>query len=128
MNDQTPQTPATPDGAASVLTVGLGVLRPHELEVYDELIGLYFYEQTNGSKKLWWRPMDLGGHDGSHHSRTLAKLVKLGLAERRQRGSLTGIRGSWEYRALDTPNVKVTGLPQPADGSDTNNADCGRSG
>lgn len=25
-------------------------------------------------------------------------------------------------------NVKVTGLPQPAGGSDTTNADCGRSG
>lgn len=31
---------------------------------------------------------------------------------------------SWEY----VPNVKITGLQQPETGSDTNAADCGRSG
>jgi hypothetical protein len=30
--------------------------------------------------------------------------------------------------AVLTPNVEVTGLPQPADGSDTSAARCGRSG
>jgi len=30
------------------------------------------------------RPMDVGGRDGSHHSATLAGLVKRGLVERRK--------------------------------------------
>lgn len=96
-----------PAGAASALTQMLGVLRPHELEVYEYLDGLRVLEFAQKLGKSWWRPMDVGGFDGSHHSRTLAKLVKLGLAERRQRGSLAGIRSSWEYRALDTPNNRI---------------------
>ena len=31
----------------------------------------------------WCRPMDVGGWDASHHSATLAKLYKLGFAERK---------------------------------------------
>ncbi len=48
----------------------------------------------------WLRPMDFGGHDGSHHSATAAKLVRKGLAERRARGVIfaSNSRGSYEYR------------------------------
>lgn len=35
MNDQTPQTPATPDGAASVLTAGIGAWLPIETAPKD---------------------------------------------------------------------------------------------
>lgn len=42
----------------------------------------------------WMRPMDVGGRDASHHSATLAQLVRKGLAERRTRGS----DRSFEYR------------------------------
>ena len=54
----------------------------------------------------WLRPMDVGGTDGSHHSRTLARLVKAGLAERKKRGTLTntlfnGRRGSYRYRITE---------------------------
>lgn len=33
----------------------------------------------------WTTPMRIGGTDASHHSSTLARLVKRGLVERRQR-------------------------------------------
>lgn len=36
---------------------------------------------------LWLRPMDIGGHDASHHSATLAQCVRHGWAERTTRGS-----------------------------------------
>lgn len=59
------------------------------------------------------RPMDVGGTDASTHSRTLAKLCKRGLVERRSRGGLAGIRAAYLYRitaagiaAIPTPKVK----------------------
>jgi hypothetical protein len=50
----------------------------------------------------WHTPMMIGGTDGSHHSATLARLVKKGLAERKPRSGSTSGRGyvaSWLYRA-----------------------------
>lgn len=44
----------------------------------------------------WCTPMMLGGADGSHHSATLAQLVRKGLAERSNRGGHT--RNVWQYR------------------------------
>ena len=76
-------------------------LAPREKEVLEALVGLDFYATTNALGKVYWRPMDVGGFDGSHHSRTLAKLVRLGLAARRRRESLAGIRSSWLYCAAD---------------------------
>ena len=51
----------------------------------------------------WARPMDIGGRGTSGHSQALTRLVKLGLAERRQRadtGNYIDVRTrmSWEYR------------------------------
>lgn len=50
----------------------------------------------------WVRPMDIGGSNASHHSATLNKLVRKGLAEKRRRGSLMNAlgsaRGSYVYR------------------------------
>ena len=48
----------------------------------------------------WFRPLDLGGHNGSHHSYTLTRLVKKGLVERKQRSSHQS-RPSYVYRALE---------------------------
>lgn len=52
--------------------------------------------------KGWARPMDVGGRDSSHHSRTLKKLCDRGLARRAKRDTLMnyigGGRGSWIYR------------------------------
>lgn len=48
----------------------------------------------------WFRPMDVGGHNGSKHWYDMACLAKAGVLERRQRGAGWGGRGSWEYRMV----------------------------
>lgn len=42
----------------------------------------------------WARPMDLGGRNGSDHSRVLAALARKGVIERRRRNTLANMRGS----------------------------------
>jgi hypothetical protein len=56
-----------------------------------------------GMEDGWWRPMDFGGHDASHHSGTAARLVKRGLVERTDQftGSLSGARKTWLYRITE---------------------------
>lgn len=49
-----------------------------------------------GGEKLWARPLDCGGTNGSHHSQTLSKLARHGLAEQKKRGGFS--RGSKVYR------------------------------
>jgi|SRR4029077_12671412 len=44
----------------------------------------------------WLTPMCFGGRDGSHHSRTASRLVRLGFVESKPRGGQT--RGSKLYR------------------------------
>lgn len=50
----------------------------------------------------WVRPMDIGGRDGSDHSRVLKALAVKGLLERARRNSLANTsrdsRGSYVYR------------------------------
>lgn len=46
----------------------------------------------------WVRPMDVGAWDGSHHSATLAKLVRRGLARSQTLKAPWGSRGSKLYR------------------------------
>lgn len=46
----------------------------------------------------WLRPMDLGGSDGSYHGGVLRRMVKKGLVEQKDRGSLAGIRAVSLYR------------------------------
>jgi hypothetical protein len=58
--------------------------------------------QTRLNRYPWARVMDLGGRGESGHAQALTRLVRLGLAERRQRTD-TGeyipmrSRASWEY-------------------------------
>lgn len=73
-------------------------LNCREREVLDYLR----YERKRSDEYL--RPMDVGGHDGSHHSRTLAKLHKLGLVERQT--YFAWCRNVHKYRAFVTPNVE----------------------
>lgn len=67
-------------------------LRPRDHEVLTDL----------SLRKGWSRPMDVGGRDSSHHSRTLQKLCAHGLARKAKRATLMnyigGGRGSWIYR------------------------------
>lgn len=44
----------------------------------------------------WFRPMDIGARDGSHHSATLARLVKRGAVLRHERGGQC--RPAYMYR------------------------------
>ena len=72
------------------------VLTARQLEVLQRLRDL----------DVWARPMDVGGTDCSHHSRTLRQLVAKGLVERAQRRGLRGyldnyIRGAYEYRLTE---------------------------
>jgi hypothetical protein len=48
-------------------------------------------------KSGWVRPLDCGGFNGSHHSYTLAKLARRGLAERYKFGGPRE-KGSCRYR------------------------------
>lgn len=48
------------------------------------------------SDTVWLTPMRLGGTDGSHHSSTLAQLVRKGFVARSNRGGHT--RNVWQYR------------------------------
>jgi hypothetical protein len=49
-----------------------------------------------GHRGGWAKPMDCGGFNGSHHSMTLAKLARAGLAERK--GYSPGCRAVWMYK------------------------------
>jgi hypothetical protein len=65
--------------------------------------------RTQGYRvRVWARPMDVGGRDGSNHSSILSRLAQKGLAERRQR-SATGSRGSWVYRITDEGKAALDG-------------------
>lgn len=83
---------------------GLG-LRDHEADVLNALRNM-----TESYPDMWFPPMDVGGSDASHHSATLRKLVRLGLAEKREWGG--HIKCSYRYRA--TPNgIELTGAASP---------------
>ena len=55
----------------------------------------------------WCTPRMLGGTDGSHHSATLAQLVRKGLAEQSNRGGHT--RNVWQYRRTPAGKKAVHG-------------------
>lgn len=67
--------------------------------------------------ELWWRPMDLGGFDASHHSATAGTLAKRGLLERRDRGSIAGLRAVWLYRITDAGRAALSAAQQQGEGS-----------
>jgi hypothetical protein len=51
-----------------------------DLETLGELEAASRSHAEHGFRRGWCRPMDCGGSNGSHHSKTLAKLVRLGWA------------------------------------------------
>lgn len=51
-----------------------------DLETLNELEAASNSHAASGFRRGWCRPMDCGGSNGSHHSKTLAKLVRLGFA------------------------------------------------
>jgi len=63
--------------------------------------------------------------------RAFQEYRRIGREMQRLNAELSAVKkayqAEWEAKH-QPPNVKVTGLPQPDAGSDTTNADCGRSG
>lgn len=66
----------------------------------------------------WARPLDCGGSNGSDHSYRLSKLVRLGLAESKQRSAWMS-RGSKVYQITDAGKAAL------ATGDVTGSADHG---
>lgn len=52
-----------------------------DLETLGELEAASRSHAASGFRRGWCRPMDCGAFNGSHHSKTLAKMVRLGFAE-----------------------------------------------
>lgn len=87
-------------------------LTERDLETLIELAGFAdaFARTPQYYPRGWARPMDIGAHNGSHHSYTLSRLVALGLAERRYRNGATNVRyarGSYEYRITEAGKALI---------------------
>ena len=83
------------------MTNRLKPLTERDLATLSDLAPTYL-----DSPRAWYRPLDLGGGSRPHHSATLAKLEKRGLAESRQRSALMS-RGSKVYRITDAGDALV---------------------
>ena len=56
----------------------------------------------------WFRPMDLGGRDGTSHSSILRALEHKGLVRSRQRGpQILAVRGSKMYQLTEQGHAAV---------------------
>jgi hypothetical protein len=67
------------------------------LSARDEQLLLRLRAFCDPNAGRWARPMDLGAWDASWHSRSLRKMVRMGLVEKRTRGSAR----SFEYRPVE---------------------------
>lgn len=79
--------------------------KSESLEREKQILANLRWFSRNGE---WARAMDVGGRTGSHHSKTLSKLVRMGYAESRRRHvSIVGALGSngagKEYRFVKYP-------------------------
>lgn len=85
------------DGEFEVVTIT-------QLREEEVLNALYWFCTADGSWRRpfkWARPMDLGGSDASHHSPTLARLCKKGLATRKDVRAPWGRRSVYLYRLTE---------------------------
>lgn len=62
---------------------------------FDVLREMHLSEDKCEGDYPWFRPMDIGGSDASHHSRTLRLLAKKGYVRTKRRS--LGSRGSYLY-------------------------------
>lgn len=86
------------------------VSRPLLDRDYEALGALLAASQLAPSPGAWFRPMDIGGSSGSHHSPTLRKLERRGLVEQKAR-TAGGRKFGRLYRitAAGTTALVVTG-------------------
>lgn len=75
-------------------------LTDRQTELLHELAA---WHRTN---KNGARPLDLGAHNGSHHSATLTRLVRLGLVERKERAAYS-TRKSFRYSLADAGYAQI---------------------
>jgi predicted transcriptional regulator len=86
--------------------------READRHVLDALNEWHKRQVRLGRQYDFARPMDIGGRGTSGHSQALARLVKLGLVDRRQRTDV-GVhtflrsRASWEYRITEAGIAKL---------------------
>lgn len=71
-------------------------LSDRDIETLRELEAANRNHMQIGFRDGWAKPLDCGGTNGSHHSATLAKLVRAKLAERK--GYNPGCRAVWMYK------------------------------
>lgn len=77
------------------------------LEVLSKLFHLrmsQFPKNCVNENELWFTPMELGGSDKSHHSRTLKQLRRIGFVKMRPRA---GLGGSLEYTITPSGDATV---------------------
>lgn len=65
---------------------------------YEVLCALQVWEENCEDDTVWARPMDIGGYDGSHHSKTLGQLVDKGLVKKYRRQ--VGVSGGSNLYAI----------------------------
>lgn len=75
-------------------------LTERDIETLGELDAATRNHEEVGWRNGWCSPMDCGGRNGSHHSKTLAKLAAHGLAIRRKYGHKRE-KGSCHYKISD---------------------------
>lgn len=82
-------------------TQAMSDLTEREREILSEANYIYRKPEQglDGYGEGWFKPMHVGGHNRSYHSRTLKQLVKKGLIEAKQCGGYS--RGSKRYRITE---------------------------
>lgn len=67
------------------------------------------HSEVDPDRGGWVMPMDCGGFNGSHHSKTLAKLASRGLCERKKYGG-PRVKGSCRYRISEAGKAFLKAL------------------
>ena len=67
-----------------------------------------------GKAETYWRPMDIGGTDASHHSATLTKLAKRGFVEVDVFKAAWQVRGHKRYRISPAGGAELASRGRPA--------------
>jgi hypothetical protein len=85
-------------------------LTERDIEIAAELIAAadeaVRFQSQGYAMRDWFRPLDIGGYNGSDHSYRLSKLEKSGLVVARQRMAHMS-RGSKEYRPTEVLRIAL---------------------
>lgn len=95
-------TPLTYDEWAEMQEIGAGLPRSLTMRERDVVASL-----VHQARSAWFRPMDIGGRDGSHHSATLRQLAALGLVEKKKLHTIYCYHGTYHAIGKDGELVKL---------------------